>query len=617
MSFSNPTALLFLGLAPLLLLFHLARRPGRIYSVSNLFLWQESASDTPSRRLLRRIENPWLLILQLLFLVVTVFALARPVISVTRQGGRDFVFIFDSSASMNTREDEGSRFEAARRLALEVVDDLRREDRLMLIEAKNEPRVVSDFISDTGELRRLIRDLSPKESVADIGGAVLFALSLGEEAENLEVYVFSDGAENATIPETLALENVKYVQVGENADNVAITKFGARRNLLSPHDQAAYVEVANFSDRRHRVRLSISLEGKNLEDESWILEPGERRSIAAEAPLRDPGVLRARIDVEDRLPVDNQAFAVLGSSDPIRVLLVSRGNFFLEKALEVNPRIAAFAVSPERYSPGEAEKYDVVILDGVGSENLVEGNYFVIQPPEASAPGAQILVNPAVTVADPRHPVVTLVDWSNVTVDRAAPVMTPLSSKTLLEARDKPLLAAYENEDLRLIVMGFDPRDSDLPLRVSFPILISNVIEWLSRRAGDDGIQLRVGDPLDRYIDPGRGLEEIAITTPRGDVFARALIGNRLTFRETDATGIYTMRGKHFLERFAVNLLDEAESNIRPVVRPDAEASPEAASVSLQMAEREITRYLLVAALVLLLAEWLYYCRTKRVFALK
>ena len=41
-----------------------------------------------------------------------------------------------------------------------------------------------------------------------------------------------------------------------------------------------------------------------------------------------------------------------------------------------------------------------------------------------------------------------------------------------------PLIVARERPGLRVAVVAFDPRRSDLPLRPAFPLLIANALAW-------------------------------------------------------------------------------------------------------------------------------------------
>ena len=74
------------------------------------------------------------------------------------------------------------------------------------------------------------------------------------------------------------------------------------------------------------------------------------------------GIFTVRIDAKDDLAADNQASIVSLLPQPVKVLLVSRGNRFLEKALRAANNVN---LALARDSLDGAENYDIVVLDDV------------------------------------------------------------------------------------------------------------------------------------------------------------------------------------------------------------------------------------------------------------
>ena len=218
MSFLSPMAFAFLAAVPVLLLLHLWRRKRRLERVTNLFLWQGGPDELEARWAWRRLRENWLLWIQILALLALVFALARPALDWV-PSGRDVVIVMDASASMSVVEEDGrTRFEEARERALVLLEELGARDRVQLIVAKRRPTIVRELDANKGLVAGQISRLAPTEGEASLADAVLLALGTKEAS----VYVFSDGAANATLPEALVTGRVRYVRVGETADNVAI-----------------------------------------------------------------------------------------------------------------------------------------------------------------------------------------------------------------------------------------------------------------------------------------------------------------------------------------------------------------------------------------------------------
>jgi hypothetical protein len=397
---------------------------------------------------------------------------------------------------------------------------------------------------------------------------------------------------------------VHYVQTGATGNNVAITRLAVRNNPYSAHDREIYAEVTNFSSVPWKFQFEMALEGASLMRQDVELGAHERKGFASDAPVGRAGVIRASIDVNDDLKTDNQAFAVLGSAS-IAVLLVTEGNVFLEKALEVNPEIRTTVTSPSACSAEEFQKpYDAVILDGSSPKPLPPGNYFLIGPPARDGARGQALHGIRdLVLTHPGHEITAFMDLSQVTVDAAFPLEVPQSGVALVEGAGKPLLVASDDGASRTVTLGFDVRASNLPLTVSFPVLVSNVIHWLSPGSGDAGNQVAAGTPLHRRLPALIKERNITITTPQNRVVQGSIADGILSFAETDVTGIYSIRSGGYADKFAVNLSSDAESNIQPVSKAPNGYARIPMPAALVRNRSETWRYLLFLALVISILE--------------
>src|SRR5262249_15698395 len=96
------------------------------------------------------------------------------------------------------------------------------------------------------------------------------------------------------------------------------------------------------------------------------------------------GMLRARLDCQDDLDADNEAYAQLIPQREMRVLLVTEGNLFLEQAVRTEPaaRLAVLPPNAYRAQPG----YDVVIFDGFTPAAVGPGNFLYFNAGGPSCP---------------------------------------------------------------------------------------------------------------------------------------------------------------------------------------------------------------------------------------
>src|SRR2546423_9732492 len=93
--------------------------------------------------------------------------------------------------------------------------------------------------------------------------------------------------------------------------------------------------------------------------------------------------LHAQILGQDTLSVDHEAWAIVVGSMHGRVLLVTKGNSFLQTALELQPAIDLYKTTPDQYVVN-AGNFDLTVFDGFVPATLPVGGVFFINPPEGS-----------------------------------------------------------------------------------------------------------------------------------------------------------------------------------------------------------------------------------------
>ncbi|MCA2001107.1 MAG: hypothetical protein LDL51_04510, partial [Chloroflexi bacterium] len=173
-----------------------------------------------------------------------------------------------------------------------------------------------------------------------------------------------------------------------------------------------------------------------------------------------------------------------------------------------------------------------------------------------------------------------------------------------------PLVAAGETNGQRIAALTFDLRESDLPLQVAYPILFSNLINYLAPPSAFDASQsLSAGETL--TLVPPTDVEKIIIATPSN--IAYTLAAGQTLFSETNELGYYavnfTSKDAAKAEYFAVNLFDPAESNISPREKLQIGNTAVTPAVSQQVGLQEVWQWLAGLALIALMIEWQVFHR--------
>jgi len=442
---------------------------------------------------------------------------------------------------------------------------------------------------------------------------------------------------------TVDLSNidVRYVPVGRRSDNVGVIAFNVRRYLANKAAYEVYVEVQNFGTEPARRQLRLYNGSTNVDSKTIDLAPGERKAeVYKELPASDDNKLRVSLqpaDVDpasgingsDPFPLDDEAYALLPARKKQKVLMVTEDNLFLEAAMLVYDNVEQFKVTPAEYDakPSLADGMDVVIFD--------EHTPAVVPPPPASllyfhptGPHTPVAIrrelpSPRVTEIDEDHPVMRWITMSDVYMDKSNVfAVDPRQGESALaySVRD-PIIAAKRDGKRKIVAVGFslpsEGRDgaTDMPMRVAFPMLLVNTLDWFAGMSADllttypTGQRERV--PLDGVV----GATEAEVKGPDGAITNVPVIDGLATFYGA-RVGYYDLTAKDALGRpmaqleLAANLASPAESDIAPSselsLGGKALAAPEAFAIS---RSQKLWIFLLLIAMTLIVVEWVTYHR--------
>ena len=616
MTFLNPSAFLLLLSIPVVVLFHLLKIRRQQVPVSSTLLWADSLRDRQANAPFRRLRPNLLLLLQILILLLLALALAKPVRTVTISGYERSVIILDTSASMQVKDVPGERFTAARHAALAEVERLMPGQQAMVVAAGHEAQVLVPFTDEKPVLQRAIRSLRPLDVEGRLEGAIRLAqANLKRTDRAAVVHIYTDGAfETPGLPD-LGGAVVHWHRFGQGGRNVGITAFEIRKNYFGSYEYQAFLSVANYGREAVSFDLALSLEERALKTERVTLGPDVKRSFVFPFTHNGGGIVRAEALLEDDLATDNRALGVIPPPRPVKTLLVSRGNAFLEKALGADPQIQVQAAGPELLETPEAlGGFDVVILDSVPAKSVPPGRYLLINTvPEGIPLEVQGRIQePPLIDWDRTHPVMRYLDLSKVIVQEAMRVRPLGSGRALVESNLTPLIYALDERGVKAVFLGFDLYRTDFPLRVAFPLFVSNALRWLyPSQLEQAGLQLRTGQPL--AVSLPAGVRQAVLTDPAGERHPLAADADgRVSYVDTTRDGIYRVTAGDWEERFAVNLLSEGESNVNPraqVLPERGRPGPVEERPATFTSRQDLWKLFAVLALLLLLVEGTLYYR--------
>ncbi len=596
----------------MVVVFYLLKRKRVVRLVSSTLLWQKFLADAQANSPFQKLRHNWLLLLQLLLLALAILALSRPYFAGHTTSSDLRVMILDASASMQSTDEEPSRFEKAREEALALVKSLKDQDQMVVLLAGANTEVKQSATSSKADLRRAILDCQAGDSSTRLTEALKLAETLLRDGNRRdpEIHLFSDGAagdlsEFATSNE----KNLKviYHKVGKRSNNLGITTLDLRENPENRAERAIYTSVANFSTNEEQTDLELLFDNEHVDSRALVLKPGETSPQVFTAAQERSGVFTVRIDAKDDLAADNQASIVSLLPAPVKVKLVTRGNQFLEKAL----RAANVDLTVADQNTDAAEDFDLVVLDDVIPAVWPAPNLLAIHVATTNLFDAAWSTVQAPTAVDWKstHPLLRYINLDNVQIGETLGVKTPSWAAALVEAQQTPLILAGETARQKIVWIGFDTLQSTWPLRISFPMFIANAVDWLNPAAAKSSrLMVHGGEPF-RYTLP-QPAATADVTLPDGTKRTLKPEGAReVVFGETGKQGIYHLRAGTNVVTFCVNVLDAAESNTKPREELDFGKFNTVSATELRRSNVDLWRGIAAAGLAVLMFEWWFYHR--------
>jgi Ca-activated chloride channel homolog len=558
MPFTSPLALLGLLFLPVVVAMYLLKLRRDETVVPSTLLWTRLVADVEANAPWQRLRRSLLLLLQLLLVAILALLAARPFLERPAGLARDVVLVLDTSASMAATDATPSRLEAAKAEALDALRDLPSGGVVSLIAADRTARIVVNETTDLGRIRQALAGIRPSSASGDLGDALELAGKLAARSGEAQILVATDGAlaTPATAGPGTIEAPIKVLGVGRSHRNQAIVAL-AVRSSPSAVTRSVFISVANLDLEFAQRRIELWAPDRLLEVRDVQLDPQARADIVIDDVPPDVETLEVRLTgsdptvtaAPDDLATDDRAWAIVPPDHERNILLVSAGDPYLETALGFLPNAHLFGVTPDRY-PADAARtdgtsWDLIIFEGTLPANLPDTPVLAIAPPSSSALG-QVegkLSNPAIGSLSPDEPVLRYVDLSSTHIAEAAKLVLPDWARSIIPGpAGAPLLYTGVRAGLPTAVLAFEPRRSDLPLQVAFPVLLANLTGELlgGSQAPIDAVQ--PGAPVSLALPAGA--TGLSVTRPDGTVselLPQSAESHAVSFSGTDLPGIYTV----------------------------------------------------------------------------
>jgi hypothetical protein len=531
-----PLALLALAAVPVFVAIYLFRNKFRQYPVSSLLLWQSMYRAREGGTRIKRLQLPWLFLLELLIIILLVLAATDPRIPIPLRR-HTLIAVLDNSASMQAQYASGNaRDRAFRFLVREIKRGKYHAVRLVL--AGSRPQLLEPAVSSVSDLAGLLAQWNCNAPAAALEESTALALELSEPADR--IMVLTDHA-----PDQLGEDGrIVWKAFGRPAPNVGFVN-GIR--TWGVNSERCFLEIAGFADVPVKTKVRIAYgPDKPFEEKNVTVNTGETIRLVFDLP---PGIpcVHALLD-RDGLPADNELNLFPESRKTVKALLAFQNEQLAEAvAMAVD---ATGLREPGSLVPG-------LVLTDSNAVGRVREKAWTVRFVRGEK--NQSYIGPF--VVNSSHPVTGGLQLQGV-VWGASPDVT-LPGTPVVMAGNIPLVTdeKYITGE-HVIHIQYVPELSTLHATPNWPVLIWNIMNW---RAGvSDGMResnIRIGMPAVYNAAPG--IQQVTVVEP-GKRTARLPVFSGTALYEPEQCGVYHVNnGSGTNIFFAVNFLAPEESDTR------------------------------------------------------
>lgn len=596
MNFYSPLALLsLLGLIPIIIMYLLKKQHEDVYISSN-YLWQRAIKDIEANKPWQKLKKNLLLILQLVIFTVLALALSKPYIFSDGLGDGNLVIVIDTSASMKANYNKSTRLETAKEEVKGIIDNLSPESSLTLISMDKSPKVIASSTNDKNLLKSRLASIRASDASDNMGETLSLLRAITKEDENTRIILYTDK------PVDHDIDNMMVEVITSQVSNIAIDNIGHSHRDGSI---SILVTVTNYSDSPLSSDLIIYGDNNIIDVREIHLEGNESKDIYFYNLPTDIRIITAELDAEDDFSADNLRYHVISKNEINRVLLATESNVFLEKALSISEGVELYKTKDILE---DLSGYDLYVFDSILPKNLPrDGNIVIFNPPL----NGNFHIKNMITSGELKFYEDELFQYVDLDfyIRQVKSFDAPSWAAPIIEIDGEVIGIKGQRDNQRFIVLGFDLKDTDLPLRVDFPIFVQNILEYSLKAYSQEETTMLSGERVNINTSPRA--KEVYIINPNGE---KTKIGPPFPlapFEDSLIEGIYLIQqiveDDVIEDYFAVNIDTKNESLVH------YENHEENKNINIKTGNvqrsKSLTKILLLIAITFLTIEWVVYRR--------
>lgn len=583
MQFLFPWFFLLSFLIAAVILFYFFRKQYEEKKISSNLLWEQVLNEWQASPWLKKLQQNLLFWLQILALLLLMFALVRPFWLQKDLQGEHLIFIVDPSASMSAQYEDATRFEYAKEELLDLVGKLSGQE-VTLIQAGEKPEILMSKETDKVTIKKSIHELQLSYEHEMMEKAVNLAVSLST-GKDTSIHIFSDSVSKdllAGVEQPVEVHNI-----GKELANVALLSFG-----VAPIGEniSGVAVLENQSSKEQELTFQIHSENKLLYEEKVTVNGHDQYVLQIHSLLEMP-YYEATITKDDGYQVDNELTAIYTETNP-PIYTIDDVNPFAVKGFET---LGVEVLQTE--AKNVQENMNGIFITEASSLNNQPAQPLIL----FNSSKEKIKLTEPLMAEDDL--LLQYVDYEKIYIAAASKELEG-DWETILKSGSVPLIQKGSRDGQPLIVVNFDLTDSDWPLQPGFPIFLYNSYQWLSQQTDFLGY---FGPGEEKWLSVSEGSSSWSIYDGE-DENLYTLDLEKVSFKAPNLPGTYQAVADDKINYFSV-LIDEREKH--PAVETSFKMNELESQVKGETKSRNdvIWFWLALIALLLITIEWEVYRR--------
>lgn len=508
---------------PAILLMYLLKRKFIDTLVPSHLLWERVLRNIEANRPWQKLQSRLLLWLQLIVAALLVFALMQPYWWVSDHAKGHVVIVADTSGSMSAKtaepnaegehsNEEMTRMDLLKSQVKDYLKDHAKGSEITLLSMDSDPQVILSREKSHTRVEEALDGLQPYYGKAAYEETISLASALTREGQDAEVIVFTDGQWKGDGKGISFQVPIQVVDIEASPlRNVAIKQFGVQ------HQSTGSIAVAVLESTVGETRpIEYSVYG---DDQLLVTQTADWHEDGTTTlrieHLQDAEVYRLELQGGDAYEADNSSFAFSSKSSTPRVLFLSSGNLFLEKALqltgaEITKMIihGTGADTPMQEDGGmdmlsppvPKEAPDLIIIDGNMPDFVSKGEWvqMLSKTPlwTIGGTGQEVKVGGEKAKLH-NHEITKYLSLTGIYFGAVLERDAPEWGNPIVEIGSEPAVYAGQLGGYSRLSFLFKLEDTDLPLSAEFPIMVNNAVSWLTSGEGYGLGRVIAGGSLD------------------------------------------------------------------------------------------------------------------------